>query len=241
MQNRLITGKPSPAARRWQKGNPVGSRHTTLGTVEEAYFVGLWRADGYSWSSSIGVSNTDWRLAKWTSDFLAKICGTARVRWRAYLPIGTDIPVQLKMLGQPYVVRPGRKAKQVAYHVYVNHRPYLRQVHQWVSEMEQWPQWAIWPYFAGRFDGDGSVAANGRWGARIAYGSSEEALADQAFMIRATRIKTRVYRFKAARTSVLYVLKQDTPTFLDTIQPFSIKLSGELDPVETDSRKMQVG
>lgn len=184
----------------------------------------------------MGVSNTDWRLVKWTADFLAKVCSPDRVRWRVYLPMGTEMPVMLKSLGQSYVIRPGRKAKQVAYHVYVNHRPYLRQVRQWVEEIDQWPKWAIWPYFAGRFDGDGSVAASGRWGARIAYGSCEEAAEDQVLLARFPHIEARVYWFRAAGMSVLYVLRKDTPAFLDAIRPFSVKLSGELDPVETDSR-----
>lgn len=235
-KNRLITEKPSSGLQHGRMGNPVGSRLTYPGTVEEAYFVGLWRADGYSWTSSIGISNTDPRLAKWTSDFLTKICGPIRVRWRVYLPVGIETPPSwLGGIGRPYVVRPVQKARRVSYHVYVNHRPFLRQVKQWVSRVDRWPAGTVWPYFAGRFDGDGHISKNGRWGVRIAYGTSIEAQADQAFLARVGRMESRVYRFRAARMSVLYILKRHRPVFLNAIRPFSVKLNGELDPVETES------
>lgn len=234
MSNRLITGEPSGADVSWRPGNPVGSRCTGPATVEDAYFVGPWRADGYTWSSSIGISNTDGRLARWTADFLTRNCGPARVRWRVYLPPGAELPAWLEAIGWPAVVRPVQKAKQVSYHVYVNHRPFLRQVRGWVENVGRYPDRMIRAYFAGRFDGDGCVGTNSRWGARVVYGGAREAEEDRRLLMRACEVEARVYEYRAAKTFVLYVLRRHTPAFLNAIQPFSIKLGGVLDPVETE-------
>jgi intein/homing endonuclease len=95
---------------------------------------------------------------------------------------------------------------------------------QWQAAIEELPQWAIFPYLAGRFDGDGSVASDGRQDVRIAYGSLPEALNDQQLLQQVRAYRTRVYRYAKARTWVLYVSRFDARDFLNDLRPFSSKL-----------------
>ncbi len=53
-------------------GNTVGSANTdfwNLTTADDAYIVGLWCADGYYRTSSIGISNTNLALVGKFRDF----------------------------------------------------------------------------------------------------------------------------------------------------------------------------
>ena len=101
---------------------------------------------------------------------------------------------------------------------------------QWRSEIQELPRWAILPYLAGRFDGDGSVAADGRQDVRIVYGSREEASTDQRLLQRVRDYSTRIYTYHAARTWVLYISRYHARDFLSDLRLFSSKLN----PVETD-------
>ena len=108
------------------EGNTVGSRFAGLGNEEEAYILGLWCADGYHRTSSIGLSNVDTSLAMRMARFLAERFGQARVRLRVYVPEGVEKPVEhARRIAGEVVYRHVRKAQQASYYVYVNSRPLL--------------------------------------------------------------------------------------------------------------------
>ena len=223
--SKLAHNGEAPPATAIAEGNPVGSRFAGLGNAEAAYMVGLWCADGYHRTSSIGLSNVDALLAIRMADFLAHRFGRARVRLRVYVPQGVERPVAYaKRIADAIVYRHVRKARHASYHVYVNSRPFLRQMRQWRTELDTLPEWAILPYLAGRFDGDGSVAVDGRQDLRIVYGTREEATRDLILLQRVRTYETRVYRYARARTWVLYCSRQDAPDLLNDLRVFSTKL-----------------
>src|SRR5581483_766252 len=151
------------------KGNSVGSVNTDFcnllrNDAETAYIIGLWCADGYHRTSSIGLSNIDEDLIRKFSEFLLREFPEERVKLRRYYP-------------------DDKLRRTLAYHVYVNCRPLLRKF----KELKENPaafitqDW-IWPYFAGRFDGDGSIAKDFHRDCRIVYSSEAEAKTDFALL-----------------------------------------------------------
>lgn len=138
-------------------GNTVGSTSTDFCNFPrseiDAYIIGLWCADGYHRTSSIGLSNVDSDLIKEFSEFLLQLFPKNRLKLRVYKP-------------------DGYKRRQTAYQVYVNSRPLLRKFKIWKENPGQsiTKEYAF-PYFGGRFDGDGSVAKDYYRDCRIVYGS----------------------------------------------------------------------
>ena len=183
-------------------GNTVGSANTdfwNLKTKDDAYIIGLWCADGYHRTSSIGISNTDTNLVEKFREFFLKIFPKERIKLRIYNPDAF-------------------KRRTKAYHLYVNSRPLLRKfkqtkehVHNIVSEE------FILPYMAGRFDGDGSVASNFYSDCRVVYSNREEAENDLKLMRSLDFVKMKIYHYRAARTFCLYFSRFETKKFLSLI------------------------
>ncbi|MDP2587569.1 MAG: LAGLIDADG family homing endonuclease [bacterium] len=201
-----------------QKVNPVGSSLLALVTDSEAaYIFGLWCADGYYRSSSIGITNVDKRLIDRFARFLRRHLPEDRMRMRIYHPIGiapkVDVPTY-----------PMRRARQVAYQYYVNSRPLLRLFQNAEQEVAQLPKKWIMAYFAGRFDGDGSVADDRRRDLRITYSNRKEAETDLVLLEQLCLHKATVYQYKAARTFVLYISRTSATAFVTQIRPWSVKL-----------------
>lgn len=189
--------------------NIVGSTNTNFCNFNHdssaSYMLGLWCADGYHRTSSIGLSNIDTDLINSFEKFLERLFGKERIKMRVY-------PVE-------------GKRKHEAYHVYVNSRPLLREFRKARSEVSRFEEDdVIGAYFAGRFDGDGSVAADLYRDCRIAYGNQKEAVTDLDLLKRLGFSQTRVYRYQKARTWVLYVSRNEVKRFLETIKDKSIKL-----------------
>lgn len=70
-------------------GNTVGSANAdfwNLKTKEDAYIIGLWCADGYHRTSSIGISNTDTDLIERFREFFLKFLPEERIKLRTYNP-----------------------------------------------------------------------------------------------------------------------------------------------------------
>lgn len=199
-------------------GNTVGSSNelnTLITDCESAYIFGLWCADGYSWSSSIGFSNVDQRLVGRFEKYLEKLFPRERLKWHLYHPPGQ------KPVGINVPMTAVQKAKQIAYHLYVNSRPFVRLFIQAEMQIASLPKIYIPAYFAGRFDGDGSIDKNLRNDLRIAYSNRAEAEADQQLLGRLKRYRTRVYRYRKAKTYILYVSRYDAKRFLEEIAPYS--------------------
>ena len=191
-------------------GNTVGSANTDFCNFaideDKAYIIGLWCADGYHRTSSIGISNTDMDLVNKFREFFLDLFSEARLKMRVYNP-------------DNYL----RRTK--AYHLYVNSRPLLRKF----REFKEYParfisQDLIAPYFAGRFDGDGSVAKDFYRDCRIVYGSREEVENDLALMKLLGFQKMKIYHYRTAKTFCLYFSRLETNMFLSLIYPYSVRL-----------------
>lgn len=196
-----------------KKGNTVGSfgGFELWTDKESAYILGLWCADGYWRSSSIGITNVDERIIDRFTRFLERYFSKDRIKLRIYNPLNQ------------HGIHPMRLAKQTAYQLYVNSRPLLRAFRLAEQSVTQLPKEYTWPYFAGRFDGDGSVAHNLRNDLRIVYSNQPEALGDQALLKR-VGVKTSVYHYSKARTYVVYVRCCDANRFITSIRPYSVKI-----------------
>ena len=190
-------------------GNTVGSANTdfwNLKTKDDAYIVGLWCADGYHRTSSIGLSNVNTDLIQKFKDFFSKIFPEDRLKLRVYLPD------QFK-----------RRTK--AYHLYVNSRPLLRTFKEFKNNCTKLITGEfILPYMAGRFDGDGSVGKDFYRDCRIVYSNELEAKNDLQLIESLGFQKMKIYRYKKAKTFCLYFSRLETNKFLSLIYPYCVRL-----------------
>lgn len=92
--------------------------------AEHAYAIGLWCADGYWWSSSIGISNVEPELVIRFGSYLRTQFPRNRLRLRIYEVDGSDDRVLA--LTDRISIRPPSKMKRTAYQLYVNSRPLVR-------------------------------------------------------------------------------------------------------------------
>lgn len=216
-------------------GNTVGSTNSNLCNFPknrfETYILGLWCADGFSRSSSIGVSNTDIDLIRLSKKFLENYFPKERLRLTVYYPLDKNIVKQKRELipkdfweiKTTYCI--SKKAKHIAYHLYVNSRPFLRlftECRQKIKRIVEGKN--IYAYFAGRFDGDGSISKDFRSDCRIVYSTEKEAIEDLNLLRKFNFHLSKVYKYKQAKTYVLYVSRLEASNFLKNISKYSIKL-----------------
>lgn len=223
------------------RDHPVGSAEALRAIApdrEGAYALGLWCADGYYWSSSVGLTNTDLRLARRFAKRLTRFLPRERLKWRVYYPAGGARPPHVPREAPCY---PMRKLSRIAYQVYVNSRPLLRLYQSAASAIEYLQLEFVPAYFAGRFDGDGSIAADGRSDLRIAYGNRMEAEVDQHLLSKLHRYQSCVYRYRTAKTYVLYVSRWDAQRFVSDIAPYTTAKEKLRCPVETRSDGHRTG
>lgn len=179
-------------------GNTVGSKETNFCNFstneKDAYVLGLWCADGYWWSSSIGLSNVDMDLINLFRKFFLKNFPEERIKFNRC-------------------------------HLFVNNRPLLREFLRAKENLQSLEnKIAIRAYFAGRFDGDGSIDKNLRNDCRIVYSRESEAETDKFLLERIGINNTKVYYYKTAKTFCLYVSRFQAKEFLEKISKHSIKL-----------------
>ena len=190
-------------------GNTVGSANTdfwNLKTKDDAYVIGLWCADGYSWTSSIGISNTDSDLVEKFQEFFLRFFPADRLKLIIYHPDEF-------------------KRRTKAYHLYVNSRPLLRRFREFKDNATKFiNRDLILPYMAGRFDGDGSVAKDFYSDCRIVYSNFGEAQNDLALMLSLGFQKMKIYNYRTAKTFCLYFSRLETNKFLSLIYPYSVRL-----------------
>ncbi len=178
--------------------NTVGSTSTNFcnffSSKKDAYILGLWCADGYWWSSSIGLSNTEPDLLNKFKKFLRKHFSEKRIKFNGN-------------------------------HLFVNSRPLLREFKEAKTNLEKLKKGnVIRAYFAGRFDGDGSINKDLRSDCRIVYGRKNEAKIDQKLLKRIGINKTNIYYYKSANTFCLYISRYEAKKFFKSILPHSLKL-----------------
>lgn len=171
---------------------------------KDYYILGLWLADGYWWSSSVGISSTSKIILSRFEKFLRKVCPTHPIKEHIYKP------------GK------GQKRRLVAKHLYVNCRPLTRYFMSWKSkEKLVIPVKFLPAYFAGRIDGDGHVDKKHRTGVRIVYGTKIDALRDFLLLEKLGEKPASLYEYKAAKTWVLYFRRN----FLRKVTPKIAKYS----------------
>ena len=179
-------------------GNTVGSSNTNFCSFnthkEDAYILGLWCADSYWWSSSIGLSNTDHDLIERFRRFLMKLFPKERIRYN-----NDHLFVNSRPLLREFV-RGKNNLKELR----------SREI--------------IKAYVAGRFDGDGSVKKDLRSDCRIVYTTRKEAEVDKMFLKKIGINKTSIYYYRTANTFCLYVSRLEAEKFLKTIFSYSSKL-----------------
>ncbi len=179
-------------------GNTVGSTNTNFcnffSNEKDSYILGLWCADGYWWSSSIGLSNVDLDLINVYRKFFKNIFPENRIRFNRN-------------------------------HLFVNSRPLLREFISARKNLEKLEnENIIKAYFAGRFDGDGSVDKNLRSDCRIVYSNKKEAEIDKKLLEKIGIDNTKIYYYRTAKTFCLYISRYQANKFLENIYSYSIKL-----------------
>ena len=194
-------------------GNPVGRMNTTFcisSDNKNAYIFGLWCADGYHRSSSIGLTSVDKILIEEFRKFFLEFFPNDRIKMRIYSQDGST----------GYVLK---KSKQNAYQIYVNSRPLLR-IFKIAREnpKNHLKKSNLSAYFAGRFDGDGSVAENEKNDLRITYGYKQEAEKD-VDLLRKVGFTPSVYCYQNSKTYVLYVSRFESHKFLNFIKPYRLR------------------
>lgn len=218
-------------------GNTVGSISVKklLSEKQAAYILGLWCADGYQRTSSIGLSNTDENLIERFGKFLLKAFSRDRLRLRVYHPVNLKaekINLSRKIISLIEIVKivyyPSEKAKKIAYHLYLNSRPLLREFKLARKRIPKIKRKVISSYLAGRFDGDGSLNKKMDRDFRILYSNLKEAEIDKTLFGRIGIKKTKIYHYKSAHTFCLYVSRYETAKAIKLFLPYSVYLQQKL-------------
>lgn len=210
-----------------KRDNTEGSLRLWENLDIDPYILGLWGADGYLRTSSIGLTSIYPKLIQRFRDFLLNYFPIQRLHLRVYLPRSIQTFNQTLLTSNVRICSI-HKAKHPAYHIYVNCRPFVRAFLFCVKQRKLSSK-EIPSYFAGRFDGDGSIAKDDQKDCRIVYTTHNEALLDQTLIHQwNSAIQTSIYYYKSARTHVLYVRKSSVKQFIDAIRQYSSKLTHEL-------------
>ena len=219
-----MTWSPSGTNRKNIVGNTVGSwsTHFWKKYPQHCYAFGLWCADGYHQTSSIGLTSVNAQFIKRFREFLLGEFPASRLRLRIYYPHGLRPDAEtFRGFSDIVVMYPMRKCKQIALQLYVNSRPLLRLMQrsrEEVLKMEE--KDAIAAYFAGRFDGDGSIASDGRKYCRIVYGGEAEAKRDQTLLAKIGIPNASVYHYRRAGEWCLYIPRSNSEKFTALINQF---------------------
>lgn len=197
--------------------------------ADHAYALGLWCADGYWWSSSIGISNVEPELVVRFGGYLASVLSQDRLRLRVYVVDGQEPDERVTELTSRISMRPAFKMKRTAYHLYVNSRPLVRRFFHDRQRLDQLPVRYLGSYLAGRFDGDGTFGVT----PRIAYTAKREAEVDQQLLAKAGITRTSVLYYSKANEYCIYIHVADQGRFRSMIERDSWKANRRYHPVET--------
>lgn len=209
-------------------GNTVGSTNADFSNLkfnkETSYISGLWCADGYHRTSSIGITNTDIDLVGKFLEFFKELFPEERIKLKIYLPIHSYPKTQVfSEVEASYLY--SVKARHPAYQLYVNNRSLLRKFQGFKSNPKEFiTRDLISPHMTGRFDGDGSIGKDFYRDCRIVYSSFEEAKNDLQLMRQVGFQKVKIYNYQSARTFCLYVSRLESNKLLSLIYPFSVRL-----------------
>lgn len=196
--------------------NTVGSLSSLLINPEDTYILGLWDADKYLRTSSVGLSNTDPILISRFARFLLSRFSTDRIRLRIYGDCEKNFLPEIKKS-----FLSSFSNKKVAFHLYVNSRSLVREFIWALNNRHTMIKENLLPYIAGRFDGDGSISKGIRRYFRISYGSLEDAEKDLSLL---SNYKVKMYYYKQAHTYCLYFSEKNLDPLLMGLKSYSTKL-----------------
>ena len=204
-------------------GSPSASFYNFPFTTEDYYILGLWCADGYHWSSSIGLSNIDIGLIEKFKQFLKELFPPERIKLHIYTT---------------------GKRTHPGYKLYVNSRPLLRIFKKFKEDQQRSiaENKNISAYFAGRFDGDGCISKDLLRDCRISYGTQEDALLDYQLLKKLGFTMTKLYRYRTSNTYVIYISTFESEKFVSLLHSHSLKLQKlALGPRRDSSRDLLEG
>lgn len=186
-------------------GSPSANFCNFPKSTEDYYILGLWCADGYHWTGTIGLSNIDLALIKRFRSFLLNLFPKERIKLSQYTT---------------------GKRKYVGYKLYVNCIALLRIFKNFKDSNERKLSnvEAIKAYIAGRFDGDGCISRDLSRDCRISYGNFQDAKLDYNLLQAIGITKSKLYRYRTSNTFVIYISRFHTKKFIETIDKYSIKL-----------------
>jgi len=176
-------------------------------SAEDFYILGLWLADNYWRSSSVGLSSTNEILLERFRLFLRRACPDHPIKEHVYLP------------------RQGEKRKLIAKNIYVNSRSLTRDLMNFKSNKDlKIPLKFIPAYLAGRIDGDGHLDKKHRTGIRIVYSEKYDASRDLNLLKKLDENPVSLYYYRQANVWVIYFRKHFLRRIMPEITRFSIKL-----------------
>lgn len=179
----------------------------SLKTAEDFYILGLWPADNYWRSGSVGLSSTNESLIARFKLFLSRMCPNYPVKECIYIP------------------HRGEKRKLVAKNVYVNSRAFakLLMFYKHCKSLKI-PLKFLPAYLAGRIDGDGHFDRKHRTGIRIVYSDKYDASRDMVLLKRLGKNPASLYYYKRANVWAIYFRKNFLKKIIPRIARFSLKL-----------------
>lgn len=189
----------------------------------DAYLLGLWCADGYHRSSSIGLCNINIKLISSFVDFFRKFFTSDRLKLKVYVSEASGRDYQDFGIADVKLFN-SEKAKSIAYHIYVNSRPLLREFKKAKILDKYFKSKSIgWAYIAGRFDGDGTSGKDLKRDIRISYTTKQEAEYDKELLFR-LGVCTKIYWYRTSSTHVIYVPRGEAKDFVKNCLSHSAKL-----------------
>lgn len=207
--------------------NTVGNSSTNFCNFYEdhdhAYVLGLWCADGYHRTSSIGLSNISPDLIEKFRLFLVKIFPPERLRLRVYR-LAINLEDSLRFGIEKISILSSKKARHTAYHVYVNSRSLLREFQRAkIAEKIFLNPENGWAYMAGRFDGDGTIGKDLKRDLRISYTTYEDAKMDLD-LLNNLGLNPKIYRYETSHTFVVYIPRSESRMFVENCLSHSARL-----------------
>ncbi len=197
--------------------------------LKHKYIIGLWCADGYHRTSSVGLTNCNVKLIwKFYNFFKKANYSNERIKLRIYRPLNRNIDNLLAEKIRNYKIYPNKNGKLVAYQIYVNDRKLLynfKKSKKLIRNLDN--KTDIYSYVSGRFDGDGSISNNLVNDMRIVYGNEQETKTDQG-LLKKLNLDTRVYYYKSAGTYCLYFTIDTAKKAISEMKKYSIKISDKI-------------
>ncbi len=163
--------------------------------ADDAYILGLFRADGYTWTGTFGVTNRNPEILQKAATILEKF---GPVKWKS--------------------------DKIGLLRVYVSSRPLKRNFDEIMKSTEDnlvQSEDKIASYFAGKYDGDGSYWKT-RLRFKITYGYFKQIEFDKKLLM-CVGISSKIRKYRNAKAFDLEISSSNALAFFELIREHSVK------------------